>query len=137
MSNPILLVVDGRGGGIGKTIIEKLNTTLTDINLIAIGTNPFATEAMRKSGAHSAYSGEDELISYAKKADIIVGVMGILIPDSMSGELTENMANAISKSDAIKVLIPMNKCGIRVAVPDIPLSLHIDAAIEIIKKELS
>lgn len=33
----------------------------------------------------------------------------------MFGELTPAMANAVSESRAVKVLIPLNKCGLRVA----------------------
>lgn len=137
MEETLIVVIDGLGGGIGKTIVEKITKQLPIYKIVAIGTNSFAANAMKKAGAHISVFGEDELIQYTKKADIIVSVMGVLIPGGLAGELTQNMVNAISNSKAVKVLIPMNKCGIRVATPEMPLNFHIDAAINLIKNELS
>ncbi len=45
------------------------------------------------------------------------------------------MAEAIGKSDALKVLIPMPRCNIMVAVPEMaPLGQCIDRAVEIIEE---
>lgn len=137
MKNALIVVIDGLGGGIGKSIVEKLKNRIPQQKIVAVGTNSYAANAMLSSGADHAYFGEDELLKYAKKATIIVSVMGVLIPGGLAGELTETMVHAISTSPAIKILVPMNKCGIRVAVEDAPLSAHIDAAINLVIKEIS
>ena len=36
--------------------------------------------------------------------------IGIVIADSLLGEITEKMALAISKSNAVRILLPMNRC---------------------------
>ncbi|MFI3208416.1 MAG: DUF3842 family protein [Eubacteriales bacterium] len=136
MSEPKIIVIDGRGGGIGKSLVEKLRYTMPQADIIAIGTNPVATEVMLRAGATSSYTGEASIQEYAKKADLIMGVMGILIPHGLMGELTPAMVMAITESDAMKVLVPMNRCGIKVPVEDKPLSSHIEAAIELAKTEL-
>ena len=49
----IILVVDGQGGGIGKSIIEKLKPLLkAEHQIIAVGTNSIATANMIKAGAN-------------------------------------------------------------------------------------
>ena len=50
-----------------------------------------------------------------RRADIIAGPIGLLIADSMLGEITPAMAEAVGRSGAIRVLIPMNRCGTLVA----------------------
>lgn len=137
MSEPKIVVIDGRGGGIGRTLVEKLRSSLPCGNIIAIGTNPTATEVMMKAGATSSYTGEASIKELTKSADLIMGVMGILIPNGLMGELTPDMVMAITESKAMKVLVPMNRCGIKVPVDDKPLSTHIEAAIQLAKEELS
>ena len=47
----IILLVDGQGGGIGKSIIEKLKPLLkAEHQIIAVGTNSIATANMIKAG---------------------------------------------------------------------------------------
>lgn len=136
VKDKVILVIDGLGGGIGKTVIAKLKDVLPKSNIIAIGTNSVAMENMVNSGADFGYVGEENIIKHAKTADIIVGAMGILIPNGLKGELTQNMVTAICASNAVKILIPMNKCGIRVAVSDMPLTHHIDSTIKLVQEEL-
>ena len=95
------LVVDGQGGGVGKAIVERLKAEFPELAVIACGTNVIATNAMLKAGA-----------------DIILGAMGIVVPFSMLGEYTPEMAAAVSKSEALKVLVPMQKCNIQLAVAE-------------------
>ena len=45
-----------------------------------------------------------------RKADVIIGPIGIVIADSLLGEVTEKMALSISRANASRILIPMNKC---------------------------
>lgn len=136
MSEPKIVVIDGCGGGMGKTIVEKLRISIPLAEVIAIGTNPVATQAMRKAGATASYTGEEYIKTFSREADLIMGVMGILIPNGLKGELTSDMVLAITSSDALKVLVPMNRCGIKVPVDDQPLSVHIDSAVALALEEL-
>ena len=109
-------VVDGQGGGIGKALIERLkNAVGAEHELIAVGTNAMATMGMMKGGAKNIATGENAVIYNAKRADIIVGSIGIISANAMLGELSPAMAAAIGESDAVKILIPLNRCGLRVA----------------------
>lgn len=112
----VIMVVDGQGGGIGKALIERLkNAVGTEHELISVGTNAMATMGMMKGGAKNIATGENAVIYNAKRADIIVGSIGIISANAMLGELSPAMAAAIGESDAVKILIPLNRCGLRVA----------------------
>lgn len=131
-----IAVIDGQGGGIGKTIVEKLRACLgNEIEILALGTNALATALMLKAGANEGASGENAIVFNASKVDIIVGSIGIIAANSMLGELSPAMAIAIAESSAKKILIPLNKCHIFVAgVKNEPLPHYIDDAINIIKR---
>lgn len=134
----IVSVIDGQGGGIGKQFIEKLRKELPNVYIRALGTNSTATNKMIKAGANDGATGENAVIVNAYKSDIIVGVLGIVMPNSILGELTVKMAEAISSSDALKVLIPIQKCGVTVAFCEDtkPVSAYIDKAVEIVKQNI-
>ncbi len=136
MKKPIILVIDGMGGGIGKSVIEKLKHVCIDAEVVAVGTNPIATKAMESGGADVSVTGENSLLEYVGRADIIVGVMGMLIPGGLKGELTSSMVTAISACSAVKVLIPMNRCGMKVAAPSLTLAKHIEMAVNLVLDEL-
>ncbi len=110
-----VLIVDGQGGGVGKTLIAKLKKALPDLCIIAVGTNSIATSVMKKAGADIAATGENAVRVNARNAAIIAGPLGIIAADSLYGEITAQMANSIAASDAQKVLIPFNNCRIMVA----------------------
>ncbi len=105
-----LLVIDAQGGGLGKQIISLLKKENADIEITAVGTNSTATAAMLKAGADKAATGENSVCVCVKKADVIVGPIGIVLADSMLGEITEKMAAAVARSEARKILIPYNNC---------------------------
>lgn len=132
----LIAVIDGQGGGIGKSLVELLKESLGDKHtIIALGTNPLATSLMLKAGADMGASGENAIVVNAPKADIIVGSIGIIAADAMLGEVTPAMARAVAASSAEKVLIPINRCGITVAgVVDKPLPYYINNAVETIKR---
>lgn len=109
-----IAVVDGQGGGIGKAIVEKLRKALPDCEITALGTNALATSAMLKAGAQDGATGENAVVVNVASADLIVGVIGILVANSMLGELTPKMASAIAESGAQKILLPLNRCGVEI-----------------------
>ncbi len=103
-----ICVVDGQGGGIGSTIIKRLKEEFEEnIEIIALGTNSIATSAMMKARANKGATGENAIIRTVASADIIIGSLGIIIANSMIGELTPKMAEAIGSSPAKKFLLPL------------------------------
>ncbi|MDR3200992.1 MAG: DUF3842 family protein [Spirochaetales bacterium] len=103
-----IAVIDGMGGGIGAQIVTQLKQEIKGrLELIALGTNAAAADRMIRAGADRGASGENAIRVSAGTADIIVGPIGIVIPDSMMGELTSVMAQAIFASKAEKLLIPI------------------------------
>lgn len=109
-----ILVIDGMGGGIGKSIIEHLKNELACTEIMAVGTNSIATSAMLKAGADNGATGENAVVYNCPKADYIIGVMGIALANALHGEISPRMAEAVSSSPAHKILIPMDKCDVTV-----------------------
>ncbi|PYG84304.1 uncharacterized protein DUF3842 [Ruminiclostridium sufflavum DSM 19573] len=135
-----IAVIDGQGGGIGKSIVEKLRRELPEgTEIIALGTNSLATSFMLKAGANEGASGENAIVYSASRVDIIIGMIGILVSNSMLGELTPSMAKAIAESPAKKVILPLNRCNIEIIGVDKsqPIPHLIDAAIKSIKEYMT
>ena len=125
-----LLVIDGQGGNLGASIIKSVKERYPAIDITAVGTNANATAAMVKAGAKKAATGENPVAVTVKKADVIVGPVGIVIADAMLGEITPRMAQCIGSADATRILIPMNKCeNIIAGVADASVSQLVDDAI--------
>jgi hypothetical protein len=62
IENMNILVIDGMGGGIGKSIIEHIKSEYSDIEITAVGTNSLATSAMLKAGADNGATGENAVV---------------------------------------------------------------------------
>ena len=105
-----IVIIDGQGGQLGVQLIQKIKSNPIDSIITAIGTNAIATSSMLKAGANVGATGENPVIVACRKADVIIGPIGIVIADSLHGEITPNMALAVSQSDAVRILLPMNKC---------------------------
>ena len=128
-----IAVIDGQGGGLGRALVDKLVKTFPEAVVLALGTNAAATEAMRKAGAHISATGENAICYNAARADVIVGGAGIIAANAMHGELSPAMAAAVAQSDALKVLIPLNRCNLRIAgVATEKLSELLDSAVALI-----
>jgi hypothetical protein len=105
---PRILVVDGMGGRIGQEIVQRLRGAFGEsIEVLAIGTNSTATSAMLKAGANRGATGENAVRVTAGEADVLVGPLSVLIPDSMMGEVTPGLAEALALSAARKVMLPL------------------------------
>lgn len=131
-------VLDGQGGGLGKALIEKIRQVLGDrVFVIALGTNSLATSAMLRAGADAAATGENAVLVNVAKVDFVMGAMGIVATDSMLGEISSSIACAVGKSDAEKILVPVNKCQISVAgVRDLSFGALVDDAVNLLKVAL-
>lgn len=105
-----ILVIDGQGGKLGAQLVKEIKAALPMAEITAVGTNAIATAAMLKVGADCGATGENPVVVATRKADVIVGPIGIVIADSMLGEVTEKMALAVSRADATRILIPVNRC---------------------------
>ena len=128
MSRVRVLVIDGQGGGLGRQLTAALAAGCPNIELTAVGTNSIAASAMLKAG-------ENAVVVNCRRADIIVGPIGIVIADSLLGEITPAMAAAVCQSSAARVLIPINHCdNIVVGVPDQPIGQLVAAAVEKVKE---
>ena len=126
-----VLVIDGQGGGLGRQLVTALKAYAPDIEVLAVGTNSTATNAMLKAGADQAATGENSVLAASRQADVIMGPVGIVIADSMLGEITTAMAVAVGQSTAKRILIPVNLCdNIVVGVTDASMGKNVQNAID-------
>ena len=118
-----ILVMDGQGGQLGSQLIKAISANFKEAKIMAVGTNAIATAAMLKAGAHQGATGENPVIVACRKADVIIGPIGMVIADAMFGEVTPKMAMAVAQADAVRILLPVNKCDNLVAgVPDLSMA---------------
>ena len=103
-------IIDGQGGMLGAQLVREISAKYPAASITAVGTNASATAAMIKAGAKKAATGENPVLVACRKADVIIGPIGIVIADSLLGEVTPKMALAVAEADATRILIPMNKC---------------------------
>ena len=130
-----ILVIDGQGGGLGKQLVAALSARCSQAQLTAVGTNSLAANAMLKAGASRAATGENAVVVNCRRADVIVGPIGIVIADALLGEITPAMAAAICQADAKRVLIPVNHCeNFVVGVPEGPVSQLVQTAAQKVKE---
>jgi hypothetical protein len=133
-----ICVVDGQGGKIGSVIIARLRERLREnVEIIALGTNSSATESMMKARANRGASGENAIVVTARRADIIIGTLNILMADSMLGELTPLMARAIADSPAIKFVLPVTQERVVVVgKTDLSIPQMVGLLIDEVEKEI-
>ena len=126
-----ILIVDAQGGGIGKQLVTAVKKALPSTEIYAVGTNAAAAAAMKKAGADHAATGENAVAVCARRADVIVGPLGMVIADAMYGEITAAMAAAIARADAVRILIPFNTCeNVVVGVGDYSTGRLIEEAVD-------
>lgn len=133
-----ILIIDGQGGGLGRQLVAAVKEYDREIEVLAVGTNSAATNAMLKSGADQAATGENSVIVASARADVIMGPVGIVIADSMLGEITPRMAAAVGQSNAKRILIPVNLCdNIVVGVTEASMGKNVQNAIEALDRLIS
>ncbi len=130
-----ITIIDGQGGGIGKQLIMALKENFPGVCITAVGTNSLATAAMLKAGAQYGATGENAVVVACREAGIIIGPIGIVIADSLLGEITPKMAVAVAQSRATRLLIPVNLCSnIVVGIPDLNVSGLIRETVEAVRR---
>lgn len=125
-------VIDGQGGGIGSVIIKKLKERYGEqIEILALGTNAIATAQMLKARANKGASGSNAIAWTVRRTDVIIGSVGIIMPHAMMGEVTPEMAEAISGSEAKKILLPLTQENIEiVGTTGLPLPELVDELLD-------
>lgn len=136
-ANSTIMVVDAQGGGLGKQLITLIRKELPNVHIIAVGTNSVASSTMLRAGADEAATGENSVRVVSRKADVIIGPVGMVIADAMLGEITKEMACAIAQSPAKRIMIPFNNCNNYVAgTSEISTGRLIADAVNRLKAEL-
>ena len=126
-----ILVIDAQGGGIGRQVITAIKKSFPTQHKTAVRTNSTAASAMLKAGADEAATGENAVAVCCRKADLIIGPIGIVIADSLLGEITPAMAVAVGQSRAKRILIPVNHCdNYIVGVSDLAMARLIESVVE-------
>ena len=126
-----IMVMDGQGGGVGRSLVEEIHGRYPDAELIVVGTNATATSNMMRGGTAIGATGENAVIYNSSRVDVIVGPIGIVIANAMLGEITPRMAEAVGSSEAKILLIPMSRCNAQVVgVADKKLGDYIKEAVE-------
>jgi len=132
-----IVVIDGQGGKIGAQIVDQVKKKIPAGQVTAIGTNAMATAAMIKAGADHAATGENATVVASRKADFIIGPIGIVIADSLLGEITPAMSVAVGQSEATKILLPINRCNNQiVGVESRPVGELISQAVSLLQESL-
>lgn len=130
-----ILVMDAQGGGIGKQVVTAVRTRFPDVTITAVGTNAAATTAMLRAGADEGATGENAAVVCCRRADVIIGPVGIVIADAMLGEVTPRMAVAVGQSAAKRILIPVNHCTNFIAgVADLSVGRLVDSVVTELEK---
>jgi hypothetical protein len=127
-----IIVLDGMGGGIGAELIAKLKAAKLNADIIALGTNSTATERMLRAGAVRGATGENAVRTSIGSGDIILGPIGIVIANSMMGEITQGIASAVLGARGVRILIPLFNDHFTLAgIDPPPLGKMIEKAVEL------
>ena len=130
-----ILVMDAQGGGIGKQVVTAVRTRFPDVTITAVGTNAAATTAMLRAGADEGATGENAAVVCCRRADVIIGPVGIVIADALLGEVTPRMAVAVGQSPAKRILIPVNHCANFIAgVADLSVGRLVESVVAELEK---
>lgn len=126
-----VLVIDGQGGGLGRHLVNAVKERFPEVEILAVGTNSAATNAMLRAGADQAATGENSVAVASGRVDVIMGPIGIVIADSMLGEITPRMALSVGQSLAKRILIPVNFCdNIVVGVTETSMAKNVQNAVD-------
>ena len=126
-----VLVIDGQGGGLGRQLVNAVKERFPEVEILAVGTNCAASNVMLRAGADQAATGENSVAVASGRVDVIMGPIGIVIADSMLGEITPRMALSVGQSLAKRILIPVNFCdNIVVGVTETSMAKNVQNAVD-------
>jgi hypothetical protein len=127
-----ICIIDGQGGGIGSALIRHIKARYGEtIEILALGTNAIATAQMLKAKANRGASGENAIVQTVGRVDLILGPIGIIMANSMMGEVTVRMAEAVASCTCPKMLLPLSQERVVIAgTQAIPLPRLIEQLIE-------
>lgn len=105
----VIAVVDGMGGSIGTQIVLGLRQALPEeTEIMALGTNAIATGSMMRAKASRGATGENAISFSVGEADVVMGSLSIVVPNSMMGEVTPRIATAVASARGRKILLPLS-----------------------------
>ena len=129
-----IVVIDGQGGRLGRLLLDKLVAAGLGESAVCVGANAMATMTMLKSGVRRGATGENAVAVQVRDADVVTGPVGIAVADSLMGEVTPRMAQAVAQCGAELLLIPTNRCRISVVgVKDMNMEQLAEEAVERIR----
>jgi hypothetical protein len=132
-----IVIIDGMGGGIGVQLIGRIKE-LPDLEILALGTNAVATERMVKAGANRGATGENAIRVSVSLGDFILGPMGIVIPNSLMGEISSSIAEAIMAAPGERILIPLQQDHFTLAgLETLPLARMVEKCLGILREKLA
>jgi hypothetical protein len=138
-----IIIVDGMGGGIGVQLISRIRDFVNqegpgEWEIIALGTNSAATERMVKAGAHRGATGENALTILVGMGHFILGPIGIVLANSLMGEISPSMAEAVLSAPGERILVPIQHDHFTLAGFDPPpLGKMVERAVEILKERIA
>jgi hypothetical protein len=139
-----VVIVDGMGGGIGVQLITRIKESWSkegpggeEREIVALGANAVAAERMVKAGADRGASGENALRFSISQGDYILGPVGIVVGNSMMGEISPAMAQAILDAPGERILLPLQQEHFYIAgLEQMPLARMIDRAVDLLKERI-
>jgi hypothetical protein len=139
-----IVIVDGMGGGIGVQLITRLKELWSkeeygrgERELVALGANAVAAERMVKAGADRGASGENAVLVSISQGDYIMGPVGIVVGNSMMGEISPAMAQAVLAAPGERILLPLQQEHFFIAgLEQMPLARMIDRAVDLLKERI-
>ena len=131
-----VLVIDGQGGGLGRQLVTAITALCPEVELTAVGTNSLGClRPCSRRAPPARPPARTPWWSTARRADVIVGPIGIVIADALLGEITpgdgggrlpERMPSGCSSpSTTAKTIV--------VGVPEQPVSQLVSAAAQKVK----
>ena len=104
-----ILVIDGQGGKLGKSLIESLKKTFPQVEIMAVGTNSTASEAMRRAGGkenNTFFMVGDRSFDMIGAKNCGVPGIGVYFGFAEPGELEEAGADyTVETTEELKTLL--------------------------------
>jgi hypothetical protein len=138
------VIIDGMGGGVGVQLITRFrelwlkeNRDREEVDIVALGANAVAAERMVKAGANRGASGENAVCFSVSLGDFILGPLGIVVGNSMMGEISPAMAQATLNAPGKRILLPLQQEHFYIAgLEQTPLARMIDRAVDLLMEHI-